>query len=197
MRSDALVTAAMDLFAERGFHATSVADIQIAAGLTGGSGALYKHFVSKDAVLEAGVAAYLESLAERSRTTVRDLPEQPRDALQAIAQGLIASMTADEAVLRVLLRDLDQHPALLERVWDGVLANVYVEMSDWISAQASRGLVTVSDPEATAAVLMGALTQLPILHALIRRTPGDLVSSAYVSSWVEIAARALQVPSAD
>lgn len=187
----------MDLFAERGFHATSVADIQIAAGLTGGSGALYKHFVSKDAVLEAGVAAYLEALAERSRTTVHELPEDPRDALRAIAHGLVASMTADEAVLRVLLRDLDQHPALLDRVWDGVMTNVYVEMSDWIGAQTRLGRITVSDPDATAAVLMGALTISPILHALIRRTPGGLPASAYVAAWVEVAARALQVPAAD
>jgi AcrR family transcriptional regulator len=39
------------LFAERSYERTSVADVQEAAGLTRGSGALYKHFLSKEALL--------------------------------------------------------------------------------------------------------------------------------------------------
>jgi AcrR family transcriptional regulator len=188
------VAAAMELFAERGYDGTSVADIQLAAGLTGGSGALYKHFASKEAVLEAGVEAYLATLAENSTATVRELPSDPRAALQVIASSVIEEMTADEAVLRVLLRDLDHHPVLLERVWNGVLADVYTEMADWIREQADRGAITASDPEATAAVLMSALTHWSILHALIKKTPGDLPATTFVSTWVDIAARALQLP---
>lgn len=81
----------MKLFAEKGYDGTSVADIQIAAGLTGGSGALYKHFASKGAVLEAGVDAYLQALAEDSRATVRELPADPREALGVIASRVIES----------------------------------------------------------------------------------------------------------
>src|ERR1700753_2953978 len=101
-RRDALVGAARELFAQHGYDATSVADIQLAAGLTGGSGALYKHFASKEAVLEAGIDAYLAALAENSTATVRELPADPREALRVIASNVIEAMTADEAVLRVL-----------------------------------------------------------------------------------------------
>ncbi|WP_454295388.1 TetR/AcrR family transcriptional regulator [Salana multivorans] len=188
------MTAAMVLFAERGYDGTSVADIQTAVGLTGGSGALYKHFASKEAVLEAGVDAYLRTLTESSRATVRELPHQPRDALHVIASKVIESMIADEAALRVLLRDLDRHPALLERLWSGVLANVYTEMTDWIREQADRGAVAAADPEAVAAVLMSALTQWPILHALVKKTPGGLPASTFISAWVDTAARVLQLP---
>jgi AcrR family transcriptional regulator len=184
----------MELFAERGYDGTSVADIQLAAGLTGGSGALYKHFASKEAVLEAGVEAYLDALATNSNATVKELPLDPRAALQVIASSVIEAMTSDEAILRVLLRDLDPHPVLVEHLWGGVLANVYTEMTDWITAQVDRGTATASDPEALATVLMSALTQLPILHALIKKTPGDLSPSAFVSAWVDLAAQALQLP---
>lgn len=185
----------MNLFAERGYDGTSVADIQIAAGLTGGSGALYKHFASKAAVLEAGVDAYLEALTENSRATIRELPADPRAALQVIASSVIDSMTADETVLRVLLRDLDRHPELARRLWDGVLANVYTEMADWIRGQAADGAVRVSDPDAVAAVLMSALTQWPILRALIKQTPGGLTRDAFVSAWVDTAGRVLRIRS--
>lgn len=184
----------MSRFAERGYDGTSVADIQIAAGLTGGSGALYKHFTSKAAVLEAGVDAYLEALAENSSATVRELPTDPREALQVIASSVITTMTADETVLRVLLRDLDHHPELVERLWSGVLANVYTEMAEWIRGQVASGAIAVSDPDAVAAVLMSALTQWPILNALIKRTPGDLTQSAFVSAWVDTASLVLRLP---
>ncbi|MGO2049316.1 MAG: TetR/AcrR family transcriptional regulator [Microbacterium sp.] len=184
----------MELFAERGYDGTSVADIQLAAGLTGGSGALYKHFASKEAVLEAGVDAYLAALAQNSTATVGELPSDPHVALHVIASSVIEAMTADEPVLRVLLRDLDHHPALLERVWTGVLANVYTEMADWIRDQAGHGAIAAPDPEAAAAVLVSALTNWPILRALIKKTPGELPAPAFVSAWIDIAARALQLP---
>src|SRR3712207_7446858 len=50
---------AMRLFAERGYERTSIADIQAAAGLAPGSGALYKHFPSKEAVLAAGLDEFM------------------------------------------------------------------------------------------------------------------------------------------
>lgn len=49
----------MRLFAERGYQAVSVADIQVAAGMTAGSGALYKHFPTKQALLEAGIDRFI------------------------------------------------------------------------------------------------------------------------------------------
>jgi AcrR family transcriptional regulator len=85
------------LFAERGYEATSVADIQAAAGLAPGSGALYKHFPSKRALLDAVLAG---------EATAAALPEHlPRDAeqaLQLIGRHLLGSATpltrADEAL---------------------------------------------------------------------------------------------------
>lgn len=52
----------MRLFGERGYAATSVADIQLACGLTGGSGALYKHFASKRDLLAEGVRRYVAGM---------------------------------------------------------------------------------------------------------------------------------------
>ncbi|WP_435745969.1 TetR/AcrR family transcriptional regulator [Microbacterium sp. PMB16] len=185
----------MNLFAEHGFDGTSVADIQVAAGLTGGSGALYKHFPSKAAVLEAGVDAYLDALARSSSATVPQLPADPRDALRVIASGVIDSMTADHTVLRVLLRDLDRHPELRDRLWTGVVAHVYTEFADWIRERAADGVISAPDPDGVAAILMGALTQWPILQALLEKSPGDLSRSAFISAWVDTAGSALSVPS--
>ncbi len=51
-----ILDAAVELFGRQGYSGTSVGEIEAAAGLAPRSGALYKHFESKRAVLEAAVA---------------------------------------------------------------------------------------------------------------------------------------------
>lgn len=65
----------MRLFGEQGYAATSVAQIEAAAGLSPGAGGLYAHFRSKDALLRAGLEALLTpdpnlDLAERPAPSV-------------------------------------------------------------------------------------------------------------------------------
>ena len=55
-----LLDAGMRLFAERGFDATSVADLEEAVGLQPRRGSLYKHFANKNELLEAAVRRYLD-----------------------------------------------------------------------------------------------------------------------------------------
>jgi hypothetical protein len=74
MRRDELLAAAMQLFAQRGYQATSIADIQFARGPTSGSGALYKRFPSKKALVPEGVHRYLADLEKFRVDLVASLP---------------------------------------------------------------------------------------------------------------------------
>ena len=183
---------ALRLFGERGYGATSVADIQTACGLTAGSGALYKHFASKEALLAEAVHRYIAEL-DRSRTGLMEiLPEDPRTALQMIATAVSDAMADDGGIIRVAFRDLEQFPELLAELWDGLLAVLYAEMAAWLTAQRLAGRIAVKDPDATAAVLLASLTYYRIADALIARTPGDIGASAYLSAWVDSAVATLQ-----
>ena len=77
-RREQILATAAELFAARGFHGVSVADIGAACGISGP--ALYKHFASKDAVL----AEMLVSISERLLEVGRERSEAAPDARAAL-----------------------------------------------------------------------------------------------------------------
>ncbi|MCW2795879.1 TetR/AcrR family transcriptional regulator [Nocardioides sp.] len=81
-RRDQILATAAELFAARGFHGVSVADLGAACGISGP--ALYKHFPSKDSVL----ADMLVSISEELLHVGRDRAAAAADARAAVA-GLV------------------------------------------------------------------------------------------------------------
>ncbi|MFI5591075.1 TetR/AcrR family transcriptional regulator [Amycolatopsis sp. NPDC051758] len=185
---------AVRLFATRGYDATSVADIQTACGLHPGSGALYKHFPSKAALLEAAVHDNLERLAARtSETADAELPDDPREALHVLAGVVWAFLAADRDLVRLMIREFTGFPELFEAMWQGVVATVYRRGTEWITTLRDQGRADVTDPEATAAVLVASLTYYPILDVLIGHTPGDLAPDRFLTAWIEHALASLSL----
>ncbi|WP_051341242.1 TetR/AcrR family transcriptional regulator [Pseudonocardia spinosispora] len=189
-----LLEAATGLFASKGYAATSVADIQLACGLTGGSGALYKHFRSKRALLEAIVDRHVATMAGGGERFLAELPDDPRQALRLMVTAVWTGIDRDREPLRVLLRDLDPFPDLLERMWRGVLGFVYGGLTSWVVGECERGRLTVADPAATSAVLFASLTYYRLLDVLIGRVPGDIDPERFADAWVDHAAVVLGVP---
>ncbi|MCR6482290.1 TetR/AcrR family transcriptional regulator [Amycolatopsis sp. OK19-0408] len=183
---------AVHLFATRGYDATSVADIQTACGLHPGSGALYKHFPSKAALLEAAVHDNLERLTARTAETT-SLPEDPREALRVLADVVWAFMAADRDLIRLMIREFTGFPELFEQMWQGVLATVYRRGTEWLTTLRDQGRTTITDPEATAAVLVASLTYHPILDVLIGHTPGDLTPDRFLTAWLDSAVATLNL----
>ena len=72
-RRDQILATAAELFAARGFHGVSVADLGAACGISGP--ALYKHFPSKDAMLAEMLVSISEELLEVGRQRVAEAPE--------------------------------------------------------------------------------------------------------------------------
>jgi AcrR family transcriptional regulator len=186
---------AIRLFAERGYDATSVADIQQACGLAPGSGALYKHFPSKKALLEGAVHRNLDLMARRRTTAVADLPDDPREALRLLADVVWAVLDSERDLVRIMIREFAGFPDLFERMWQAVVADLYQQCTDWISTLRDGGRASVADPSATAAVLVASLTYYPILDLLIGHTPGDVEPQRFVDAWLDHAVQTLRLQS--
>ncbi|HEU4363147.1 MAG TPA: TetR/AcrR family transcriptional regulator [Mycobacterium sp.] len=73
---DAIEQAARKLFAERGFHGTTLADITSAAGRS--PAVFYRYFADKEDLLAALAESFLHDVVAPSGLTVR-LPDSPQD----------------------------------------------------------------------------------------------------------------------
>lgn len=145
----------MRLFAERGFKGTSVSEIEGAAGLRPGSGGLYHHFDSKDAVLAAGVArslARLDALREIRKVFGRlgDLEV----ALTITARYYLAELDSQSDLLRLLASEARRRPDLLTDAVEHLVASTFSSFADWLGQETGR---PAEDLHAIAQLALGSL----------------------------------------
>jgi AcrR family transcriptional regulator len=117
VRRRQVLTVASELFAKRGFEATSIRDIATAAGMM--SGSLYYHFASKEdlyiAVQDASISKIFNAV-EKAIIGIAD----PWDRLEAAAIAHVEAML-DRSGFRVLVTPLFP-PGLDKTVRDALVA---------------------------------------------------------------------------
>ena len=190
--AERLLQAAMRLFAEKGYEQTTVGEIQEAAGLTFGSGALYKHFPSKEAVLAEGIERFVES-ARAQRKALSDLGDMDiGEALELMATAAMRSFADDRDLLRIVWRDLEPFPELQERVRTERIRATYDDFSSWLASAAANGRLADHDSVGVAAVALSSLAFFQILHFLLHDTPGGVDEQRFIDAWVQIITSALK-----
>lgn len=151
-RRTALLSAAAELFAERGFARVSLEDLGAAAGVSGP--AVYRHFASKQAVLAALLVGVSRDLESGGRAVI-DSAENPMEALKALIAFHVEFALSNPDVIAVQDRDLDSlAPEDVHAVrslqrsyiesWVAVLASIHPGISTSelrIRARATFGLI--------------------------------------------------------
>ena len=181
---DRLLTAALKLFAAKGYAATSVADIQRASGLAPGSGALYKHFGSKRELLEAAVAHRIDSIVAAREQYDAGEPASVEQAVRTAGQLIWNNLKQSEDLLKVTLREPDELGDLDEKTWQVITDNAYQRFADELAASNRSGRTHIPDPEAAAAVAIASLSYAATLQALTDRLPGNIDEDRYFEAWV-------------
>jgi len=187
-----VLAAAMQLFSERGFAGTTITQIERAAGLSPGSGGLYRHFPSKRAILEAGVASSIASNAGLvSLITDADrLPSLPlRDRLLTLARAGLRRLEEEGDLNRLVMRDLSQFPDLLAQAGQDDIGRIFRAFAGWLQAQPD--VAADSDWEAIAMVLMGAVTHFWIMCEIFGEHPAGIDEDRYLTAAANLAAALL------
>ena len=182
-----LLDAAMELFARQGYAATSIADIQRACGLSPGSGALYKHFPSKKALLQEATRRQVEQMGAMRDDYNRNRPTDVQGALRQGAEQIWASLDNNRQLLRVMFREPEAIEDMIDELWSAATTTAYKRTGKALAAAAEAGPARAEDPEATATVLVAALAYLPISQMLIGRTPGYIDTERFREAWLRLA----------
>ena len=103
-RRQAMLDAAAQLFAERGFARVSLEEVGAAVGVSGP--AFYRHFAGKQAVLGALLVGVSDGLATGGRAVVERAPDAAA-ALTALIEFHVDFALTHADVIRVQDRDLD------------------------------------------------------------------------------------------
>ena len=182
-----LLDAAIALFARQGYATTSVAEIQQACGLSAGSGALYKHFPSKSALLLEATRRQVDRIIAARKEHERTRPTDAREALRRGAERIWDTIGTNSELLRVMFREPEAIEDFTEELWSAVTESAYDRLGAALSGAAAAEASRVEDPEATAALLLASIAYFPVVRMLIGQTPGKISADRYFEAWLRLA----------
>ncbi len=187
---DRLVVEAMRLFAERGFRATTVGEIEEAAGLVPRSGGLYKHFPSKRALFEEAVDRHIRG-AEGIQRVIGLLPiGELRSELTLLARYLMGELASEREVVVLLEKEGGSFPELRERFFKEVVQRGY----EYAAEFAQRWLKSIPggdtvDAEALACLAVGAIVAYRQTEWTFGRNPLAVDEERFVQTFVDVFTR--------
>jgi TetR/AcrR family transcriptional regulator, fatty acid metabolism regulator protein len=166
-KRDAILRAAIDIFAERGYFNAQVADVARAAGVAAGT--VYLYFRSKDDLL---VSIFERSMREGlagSRAAIADLADPP-ERLRRLARGHLTRLGNDRNLAIVFQVELRQSTKFMERFSSTLLRDYLGLIREAIADGQREGLFrTDVNPTSAAKMMFGALDEMATNWILSRR----------------------------
>jgi len=205
---DRILSEALRLFGEQGYAGTSIAQIEKAAGLSPGSGALYRHFKSKDELLVQALQARVLDRGQWAQFLSPDFsvlamldlvaPDTDIvDRLVVLCKIGLQRLDHDRDVTRILLRDNTAPQDALEvarRDEHLVVLSVL-----------SRGLAELAGPDrgdedwdALAVVIQAALAHYWLVRDVFGgEHPSTIDTDRYLRAIAEMIAARLKEPAVE
>lgn len=186
-----LVAEAMKLFSDKGFEATSVSQIESAAGLSAGSGALYRHFKSKDALLAAGIDRQLDrrSAMQDIRALFAGLGDLHSE-LTVLGRYLLTVIDQESELLRIAARTPAGLSERLDTAYAALVDGLSDELGGWISAWAPR--MPPKQTRLLATLGINGLLGERFAANLFRRSTAPSSDDEYLKEWTATLAARVQ-----
>jgi AcrR family transcriptional regulator len=183
-----LMTAAIELFADRGFDGTSVGEIERAAGLAPRSGALYQHFKGgKQELLRCAIEHELRAIDELG-SVMEMLPlGNLRAEFTLLARWNLGSLERRSALARFVRRDVARLPPdLRDELYDRLVGQPYEQIVGWLQDRFG-GAAERPDLPALALVLVESISAYHSLRRAFARTPDRVDDERFIAAWTETA----------
>jgi AcrR family transcriptional regulator len=181
-----ILDAAVELFGRQGYSGTSVGEIEAAAGLAPRSGALYKHFESKRALLEEAVTRRARVAEAAGETIDATLSGDVRAELPLVGQVSLRIVADDQALMRIVMREGDTFPELRDEFFGRIVSRGQASTVAWLRLAAKRaGAPEPPDIEAFAGLMLGSIINHCVLTTLFGQAAGGVSDERFLTSWTE------------
>ena len=181
-----ILDAALRLFASRGYEATSIGEIEEAAGLVPRSGALYKHFASKRALIDAALVerfTMLDSIDER----IELMPLGDLNAeLTLLARMALDELEGEQLLCRLVMKEGDRFPELGDAFHAGIVDRGHRIAVAWLRNRSAALGSELPDVEATAQVMTDALVGYVLQHNIFGDRTTRVARDRMVGAWIRI-----------
>jgi len=166
-KKDAILRAATDVFAERGFFNAQVADVAHAAGVAAGT--VYLYFRSKDDLLVSIFERTMRECLTQGRASAA-ATRDPRERLRRFAQLHLAHLGRDRNLAVVFQVELRQSTKFMERFSSTLLRDYLGLIREAIADGQRQGVIRADlNPTVTAKMFFGALDEMATNWILSRR----------------------------
>ena len=170
LRRAAILTAAKRVFADRGYHATTMADVAKAAELSYGT--VYWYFDSKDALFHA--------LMDQEERALREHVAVAGDNFRLAVRSTFEFFEADRRAVKLLFRDAPALGDRFEKHLGGIYERFIGDIEETIRAAQTRGLIVDHPPRLISFSIGALIGQL----ALRRLTTDDGLDAEVLADFV-------------
>ncbi len=186
-----LLNEAVRLFSANGYEATSISQIEAAAGLVPGRGAIYNHFESKNALLDAGIDRQLER--RQAMGSIRALFAglgDLRAELTALGRCLLAVIDQEIDLVQIAARTPTGRSAHLDAAYAALIDGLKAELIDWITAWAPT--LTREQSEVLAALALNSILGARLETGLFNQPQSHISDSDYLTEWTTLLATRIE-----
>lgn len=177
---------AISLFARRGFKATTIVDIESAAGLAVGAGGVFHHFANKRALLVEAIERRFRQLEalNQIRSIIPRLGDR-RAELRLFARYLLGQIHDERELTALVLREAVADQPLFGEAVRRLFDDRERSFACWLAGLDPSDEPTADD-RSRARLAIGSLAYGPTIDALLDRPMTD-VDDHHLDAWVEAA----------
>lgn len=187
-----ILDSALRLFAKRGYEATTVGEIEAATGLAPRSGAMYKHFASKRALVDAALAERFGAVDDLDERLTLMPQGDLRSELAFAARLSLQELEREGDLCRIVMREGGRFPELRDAFHAGIVQRGHGIAVAWLRARAESLGRPLGDVEAVAQVMTDALVGYVLQHHMFGPEAISVERERVLDAWVQLGMALLQ-----
>ena len=163
-RPEELVAAALEVFVERGYEGTTLADVARRAGVT--KGTIYLYFENKEALFKAVVRETIVPVIAQGEALARSFTGSARDLLEQLVREYwrLVGETALAGIPKLMMAEAATFPELTRFYYDEVVTRGHRLMAGVIERGIKNGEFRPVD-----VMIAAKLAMSPLIHAVVAR----------------------------